>query len=48
MEEKNKTTCLNNCGNCIHSSLEIINKDFIMCDKNKTLENFNSIKDCYE
>jgi hypothetical protein len=37
-----------NCGNCIHSSLEVFKDDKIACDKHNTLEDFYTEKECYE
>lgn len=37
-----------NCGNCIHSSLEIIKNNKIICDKDNSIQNFDEEKKCYE
>lgn len=37
-----------NCGNCIFSSIEVLNDNMIFCEKYKTLENFYSEKNCYK
>lgn len=47
-EYKNVCIFNKNCGNCVHSSLEITNDNKIACDKNKTFENFDNKKECYE
>lgn len=36
------------CGNCIHSSIEILYDDNIYCDKKNCLQNFYNEKKCFK